>query len=168
MSDVVAKGAQWSCTRVGSSLTVRLPISCFMELDRNGLLVTLPEEVVKAIGVLSMPREPGKPTASEVIRSVCDHHEVFERELFALYGSRRLTTARRVAAFLLRQDVGLSYPEIGTALHKDHTTIMHHVRIAIRRLRDDPGGEFEKAVREVRHRYKQRGATTLPAATREQ
>lgn len=47
-----------------------------------------------------------------------------------LSSSRDLSVARarHVVAYLLRVDCGMSYPQIGTVLGRDHTTAMHAVR----------------------------------------
>lgn len=36
--------------------------------------------------------------------------------------------ARHLIAYLLRADSGMSYPQIGTVLGRDHTTVIHAVR----------------------------------------
>jgi chromosomal replication initiation ATPase DnaA len=41
---------------------------------------------------------------------------------------RSVTSARMIACWLLRE-TGMSYPEIGRALGRDHTTIMHACRV---------------------------------------
>jgi chromosomal replication initiation ATPase DnaA len=45
--------------------------------------------------------------------------------------SRSITDARALAAYLLREDAGCSYPEIGRFLNKDHSSIVKaHARVA--------------------------------------
>lgn len=66
------------------------------------------------------------------------------REIAADYGvelmdvlgrdrTRRISQARQHAMRELR-DMGLTMPQIGTILHRDHTTILHGIRMAQRRM----------------------------------
>lgn len=69
------------------------------------------------------------------------------------------TEARRVACHLLRSLAGMSYPQIGRYLQRDHTTVMSACREVDRRLRRWPDGPTADAITMCR--------TALLAAVRE-
>jgi chromosomal replication initiation ATPase DnaA len=69
-----------------------------------------------------------------VIAVTAAHFAVAPGQLISIEKHRDVVQARMVAAWLLRQD-GRSYSEIGRALDKDHTTIMH----AVKRVEADEG-----------------------------
>jgi hypothetical protein len=50
----------------------------------------------------------------------------------------RIVRVRSVVAWALRNWLDLSYPEIGTVLHRDHSTVIHAVRAADDMLWNDP------------------------------
>jgi chromosomal replication initiator protein len=70
---------------------------------------------------------PVAPSAM-ALAAVARRFGVTFAELTSKDRHRRLADARHVAAWVLRQ-YGLSYPEIGRVLCRDHTTAMHSVRL---------------------------------------
>ena len=62
-----------------------------------------------------------------VVAVTAAHFAVSPAQVTGSERGRDVVRARMVAAWLLRQD-GRSYPEIGRALGKDHTTVMHAVK----------------------------------------
>ncbi len=63
---------------------------------------------------------------SDVIRAVLEVWEVSSRDLTASRRrSRYLSEARTAAAILMRQYVGLSYPEIASRLGIDQTSVVY-------------------------------------------
>lgn len=62
-----------------------------------------------------------------VIAVSAAHFAVSPGQIASAEKGRDVVKARMVAAWLLRQD-GRSYPEIGQALGKDHSTIIHAVK----------------------------------------
>lgn len=74
--------------------------------------------------------ESGGPVVSsarpqEVIRLVSQHFSVRPADLSSPAKSRRVTTPRQLAMYLLRHHCGLSYPEIGQRFRRHHTTAIH-------------------------------------------
>ena len=58
----------------------------------------------------------------EVIKSVCETVGVLPAHVLSPMRYHELVTARRLIAFKLREQ-GWSYPRIGRALRRDHSTI---------------------------------------------
>jgi chromosomal replication initiation ATPase DnaA len=52
---------------------------------------------------------------------------------------RSLTFARAIAAFLLCDQVGLSQPEVGRILHRDHSTINYELSIVREAMLENNG-----------------------------
>lgn len=73
--------------------------------------------------------------AEIVIREVALARNVQPAEIFGVDGSRDHNLTRSLAALLLREHSGLSYPQIGRLLKRHHTTIMYGVE-RVRRLID--------------------------------
>jgi hypothetical protein len=64
---------------------------------------------------------------TEVVSRVCKQFSVSSADLLGARRHAHIAQARHVLAWLLRER-GLSYPAIGKAMNKDHTTIMSAVR----------------------------------------
>ena len=98
------------------------------------------------------PAQAGIPISDDlVLGTVADHFGLTMKILRSRDNSAKVSKARRVAAYLLRELGGLSLPEIGAALgNRTHSTIIQslktlgremeenfHYRQAIQQLRDD-------------------------------
>ena len=65
-------------------------------------------------------------TASQIIRAVADFYEITPSELFNRSRKKSVVEPRQVVAFLLRDLLDMSYPDIGEKLGKrDHTTAIY-------------------------------------------
>lgn len=70
---------------------------------------------------------------SRVIASAAAHFGCSAHDVRSDGRTPDVVNARHVTAWLLRQE-GRSYPQVGAALHKDHTSAMHGVK----RVERDP------------------------------
>lgn len=77
---------------------------------------------------------PEVNTAGDRVAAICnDVCARFGITKAELTGRRHLplhVDARRVAALRMAEELGMSLPQIGRILHKDHTTILHAIRRA--------------------------------------
>jgi chromosomal replication initiator protein len=65
----------------------------------------------------------------EVIKNICSFYNIKETLIKGPKRDSGLVKARQIAMYILKQDLGLSYVEIGNILGgRDHTTIMHGVK----------------------------------------
>ena len=62
-----------------------------------------------------------------VLADICSAHNVTLRFVRSYRRNKHLVTARKACVKALR-DLGLSMPAIGKLLHRDHTTVLHHLR----------------------------------------
>lgn len=65
---------------------------------------------------------------NDFLEAVCRRRNVLIDDVLSRKRSKRLVGARSEIAKILRQNLGLSYPEIGAILHRDHTSIIHLVK----------------------------------------
>jgi chromosomal replication initiation ATPase DnaA len=77
-------------------------------------------------------------TASRVLSAICVKYDVTHDDLTGLTRNRLIVRARQEAMWVLWESVGLSLPEIGWLLHRDHTTVLH----AIDKRRGDYAGKY--------------------------
>jgi chromosomal replication initiator protein len=65
----------------------------------------------------------------EVIKNICSFYNIKETLIKGPKRDSRLVKARQIAMYILKQDLALSFAEIGNILGgRDHTTIMHGVK----------------------------------------
>lgn len=90
------------------------------------------------------PRSPAAvagsaPTPGRVIRAVARHHDIPVESLLGPSRSRTVAVARSLAMYLSRRLTGLSLQAIGAACGgRDHTTVLHGVRVCGERISRDP------------------------------
>lgn len=81
----------------------------------------------KALGIMREERT-SHIHAEDVVKSVCEFYGVKATQLKGPKRDASLVKARQVAMYLLKEQLGLTYVEIGNLLGgRDHTTIMHGV-----------------------------------------
>jgi chromosomal replication initiator protein len=83
------------------------------------------------------PLYPCRPLPETVLDVVARRFGLRPRDLRARDRTAPYTTARQLAAYLLRTRCGLSFPEIGKKLDRHYSTVLHAVRQTERRLAQD-------------------------------
>lgn len=89
-------------------------------------------------------------SVAQVLQEVSITFAVPVAEIRAPWRHQRLMPARQATALLARRHTNLSLVVIGRAMSRDHTTVLHHLAEAERRLIDDP--EFAARVSAVSER----------------
>lgn len=79
-----------------------------------------------------------------IVREVCEANDITRDEIFEKNRSKKLVIARGVIYDRIRKELGWSYPKIGKLFSKDHTTILHGVRLAREYMSQNEGGKNEK------------------------
>lgn len=80
------------------------------------------------------PVSARQPRVIDIIRAAS---EVLRVPVDRIMGSSRrasIAYARRVAMFVARADLGLSYPELGAEFGRDHSAVQY----AVKRVQDEP------------------------------
>lgn len=105
----------------------------------GGLVVRVPGTTTAAHGAT--------PTLGRVVRQVARHWEISPDDLLGPSRRRAVATARAAGMYLARRLTGQSLGRIGTAFGgRDHTTVLHGVRVTDARRDADPAfaGELEQ------------------------
>lgn len=97
--------------------------------------------VVPAATPLTGPLPTGTaPTLARVIRVAARHHDIAPAAVTGPSRSRTVAAARSLAMYLARHLTGRSFQAIGDACgDRDHTTVLHGVRVCATRIARDPG-----------------------------
>jgi chromosomal replication initiator protein len=104
------------CTLTGQAPSV--------ETTRNALTPLLPEQ--------------RHATPADIIRFVAHHYGVKVADLKGRDNRRSVAFPRQVAIYLVREILGLSYPEIGKLFAKHHSTVMYSVETITEERRSNP------------------------------
>ncbi len=84
-----------------------------------------PELATSVLEDLTPPQASLPP--EKVISLVAHHFSIDEKRLVGRGRSKEIALARQIVMYVLRNDCGLSLPQIGDLLHRDHTTVMYGV-----------------------------------------
>jgi hypothetical protein len=76
-------------------------------------------------------------TMKRLCKAVARYYDIGEDELLSTGHAADVVLARQVLSHLARELTALSYPQIGAALNRDHTTVLHACRKIARALATD-------------------------------
>ncbi|MDH5796968.1 MAG: hypothetical protein OEZ19_00260 [Paracoccaceae bacterium] len=65
-----------------------------------------------------------------ILREVCEAHDLKREVIFSRNRSKKVVIARAIIYDRIRKELGWSYPKIGKLFGRDHTTILHGIRLA--------------------------------------
>ena len=89
------------------------------------------------------------PTPETIIQSVARYYDTEPEAVTGQGRYKKVSTARKVAIYLIRELTGLSLDDIGQLFSgRDHTTVMYSTRQAESQIERDPA--FAETVREIR------------------
>ena len=92
-------------------------------------------------------------TAELIMQTTCDYYNMSMADLVGTTRRREITIPRQVAMFLTREMTGMSFPAIGVVFGgRDHTTVMHGVRIMEATIAANPS--MEEVVNDIRQMVK--------------
>ena len=103
-----------------------------------------PREVIG--GEMSDPATPQIMTATnrgrvaqpkKVIETVSTYYGIESKELLGKSRQKDIKTARQIAMYLMNEELNLSTVRIGNEFQKDHTTIMHGIKVIKEDLKND-------------------------------
>lgn len=70
--------------------------------------------------------QPDPPAVPTILKIVAEFYGLSVEDLLGRSRSRRIALPRQIAAYILREEVNLSFPQIGEELGgRDHSTVMH-------------------------------------------
>ena len=84
------------------------------------------DNIKQILGESSFDKRERNVSAKELLKKVADFYDISVEDLMGPRRNKELVNPRQIAAYLLREELNLSFPKIGKELGgKDHTTIMH-------------------------------------------
>lgn len=86
-----------------------------------------------------LPQDGNKRHLSpkQVIERVAKYYSLTTKDLLGTSRLKDIKNARQVAMYLLNEELGLSTVKIGQEFKKDHTTIMHGIKMVNKNLKSD-------------------------------
>jgi len=95
----------------------------YYEFHRTELNLSVVKNILAS---LNTRRKKGLIQAKELIETVANFYGIHVSEMIGISRKRELVVPRQVAMYLMREEVGASFPLIGKELgNRDHTTAMH-------------------------------------------
>jgi len=108
-------------------------LGAYASLHRRPITVDLVREVLQAVA--AGRRRP--VSFNDIFGVVCDHFSLRPDDLHSKRRSKNVAMPRQLAMYLCRRLLGASFPQVGQAFHRDHSTVIHAVTTTERRLKDD-------------------------------
>jgi chromosomal replication initiator protein len=91
-------------------------------------------------GMIVPPQEEVKRRSispKQVIEKVAKYYDLTSKDLYGTSRVKNIKNARQIAMFLLKDQLNLSTVRIGQEFSKDHTTIMHGIKVIETALKTD-------------------------------
>lgn len=76
-------------------------------------------------------------SVKQLIDKVAKYYGLSSKDLLGTSRVKNIKTARQIGMYLMKEELGLSTVEIGRELSKDHTTIMHGIKVIKNNLKTD-------------------------------
>ena len=98
-----------------------------------------PDDLI-AEGLIATPQEESKRRSispKQVVDKVAKYYNLSAKDLYGTSRTKDIKSARQVAMYLMKDQLGLSTVKIGTEFKKDHTTIMHGIKVIETALKTD-------------------------------
>lgn len=83
------------------------------------------------------PGYPDRVTVDDVIRASAQHFMIRVGDIKGRKRTKSMAVPRFVACYVARKLTRCSYPEIGAALGRDHTSVLHAVQQVEARMESD-------------------------------
>ncbi|MBQ1280943.1 MAG: chromosomal replication initiator protein DnaA [Oscillospiraceae bacterium] len=111
--------------------------------DLTGASIDVPS-VARAIkDMYTAGKSDALPTAGLILTEVCKFYHIDESVLRSTRRDKRTAEARQIGMYLIREMTNLSFPEIGSELGLDHTTVMYGHKKILSKLDDTSNGLAE-------------------------
>ena len=76
-------------------------------------------------------------SVKQLIDRVAKYYNLSAKDLLGTSRIKNIKTARQISMYLMKEELGMSTVEIGRELSKDHTTIMHGIKVVKNNLKTD-------------------------------
>lgn len=93
-----------------------------IEVKGNNFSLKIVEEMIN--NIIQQPAKKASP--DKIIKAVSNFYEVLSSDIISKSRRKKIIEPRQVTVYLLREILGMSYPDIGEIIGKrDHTTAIH-------------------------------------------
>lgn len=106
----------------------------YRSLDNMPFDVAHVEPIVSGFAV--SPRT-AVPSVDLIVSTVCRYYSVDAAAMIGKNRKRNISDARNIAMYLLRDLRHMSFPDIGKAFSRDHTSVLHSVKVVEKLIRDN-------------------------------
>jgi chromosomal replication initiator protein len=110
----------------------------------------------RSISPGSMP----SPSVDVIQQAVCSACDVSRQDLLSTKRNARVSDARQLAMYLIRQQTSLSLSQIAHEFNRDHTTVLHAIRAVSRRL--EPGSPTAAVLQQTCELLPDHSGSTVP------
>ncbi len=93
------------------------------------------DDGIAAQNIITTKRRTASP--KQVVEKVAKYYDLTSKDLYGTKRTKNIKNARQIAMYLMNEELGLSTVRIGTEFSKDHTTIMHGVKVIKTALKND-------------------------------
>ena len=104
--------------------------------------------VARAIKDMYKGKGDALPTPSLIIAEVSRYYNIDENTLTGKLKNKGTAEARQMAMYLIRKMTNLSFPDIGKAFNRDHTTVIHGVT-KVEDAVNDPANPLNETIKEI-------------------
>lgn len=146
--EIIAREVQKNIRELEGALN-RIAAHC----DLNGTVIT-PENAAEIIGVTFTHPKAKTLAPQKIIKTVASFYGLRVEDLTGSKRDAQIVKPRQIAMYLLREEIGFSYPKTALALGgRDHTTCMHGVTKITKELKDNE--VLLQELNEIRKRFYQ-------------
>ena len=94
-------------------------------------------EVIGSMDESSFSPQRRSVSARSVVEKVAKYYSLLPTDLLGKSRTKDIKNARQVAMFLMNDELGMSTVKIGAEFKKDHTTVMHGIKMVKQNLKLD-------------------------------
>ncbi|MCX8515424.1 MAG: chromosomal replication initiator protein DnaA, partial [Alphaproteobacteria bacterium] len=134
-----------------NQLMIKLDVNRKSPLSRLDLRVLSPEQCQKLLADFFRP-ERRQITVDNIQQAVAEYYDISLPELLGKSRVQDVAKPRQIAMYLAKQATARSLPSIGTRFNRDHTTVIHAIRVVEQRMMDNP--KFQEEVMHLLHKLK--------------
>jgi chromosomal replication initiator protein len=108
-------------------------------LNTQGGELSIQEARSMLQGIISEHSKPKKSKVDVLFEIICNHYGVTKQDIMSPLRLREVVRPRQVLMYLLKHEVGMTFPMIGREIGgRDHSTVMHGVDKITTELKKNP------------------------------
>ncbi len=93
------------------------------------------DDGIASQNIIATKRRNASP--KQVVDKVAKYYDLTSKDLYGTKRTKNIKNARQIAMYLMNEELGLSTVRIGNEFNKDHTTIMHGIKVVKTSLKND-------------------------------